>query len=342
MKECLDGLVGLSRTDCECYNALPPEVKESSLNLFVDELEGIDLELIKNALSCGEELGETFESEYEKAVNLFETDLQVGISENFKQKLKPFVGKIGEVKYSSGVSVGTIAGLKLETKFVEGASIVIKSIKLFFQAPGTVTLKVYKNDEELEDLEQEIVVEAGTTVYEVPEPFNLPIVENGMRNDYYLVYETTGLSPYNNKTSCSCAGVEHVRSKFLVAKGVKGTDIDSLSTDGYAYGLSLDAVISCSIDNLICEFLVDNTFLRYTGQAIWYKLGVLTIEALFASRQINFDTFSDREYLYGRKSKFDKNYRNIVQWLSENTTINNSNCFVCNSNKKVTVGKILL
>lgn len=342
MKECLEGLVGLSRTDCECFSSLPEAVKESSLNLFVDELEGIDLQVIENALNCGDDLGDDFETMYENAVNLFEVDLQVAISETYKQKFKPYIGKAGELKYSKVVSTSALGGIKLDTNYVDGASIVVKAINLLFNASGTVTLKVYKNDEELEDLEQEIVVASGKTTHTLPTPFNLPIVENGIQNDYFFVYETAGLQPYDNKTSCGCSGVEQLRGKFLTVRGVTGSDIDNLATNSYAYGISLDLVVSCSIDNLLCEFMVENTFMRMAGQALWYKLGVLTIESLFASRQINFDTFSDREYLYGRKSKFDKNYKNIIAWLADNTTINSSNCFVCNPINKSIVGKILL
>src|SRR5690606_30767517 len=99
MKECLSNIVGLSRTECDCYEISGP-LKSSSLNLYVDELEGIDLVLIKNALRCGEELEENFRTLFKNAVNFFESDLQVAIAENYKQKYNPFVGRIGEYKYS--------------------------------------------------------------------------------------------------------------------------------------------------------------------------------------------------------------------------------------------------
>jgi len=341
MKECLEGLVGLSRSECECYTIEYPEIKKSSLNLFLDEHEGIDLELIKNALSCSELLHTNFKTLYENAVNFFESDLQVAIAENYKQKYKAFVGRVGELKYSGVANTMALVGLMLETKYVDGASIILNSVNLFFNNTGSITLQIYKNDVLMED-EFVIEIEAEKTFYELESPLSLPIVENGIRNDYYIVYNPNTMQPFKNNVSCGCSGVEQVRGKFLTAKGVRGTDIDNLTKDSFAYGMSLNVSISCSIDNLLCGFMLDDTYNRRAGMALWYKLGVLVIGKLFSSREINFDTFSDREYLYGRRSHFDKQYRNIILWLSENTTISNSECFICDSKKVMTMGKNLI
>lgn len=340
MKTCFEGLVGLSQSECECYT-VDAELKESSLNLFVDELEGIDLQLIQNAIKCGEDLSQNFEKLQNNAFNFFQSDLQVAIADSYKQNYKPFTGKLGETKNSATIPSGSFIGLKLDTKHVEGAAIILNSINLFFYNSGTVTLQVYKNDELLDD-EYIIEVTPGTTKHTLTTPLILPIYENGIKNEYYFVYDGTGLQPMNNKVSCGCQGVEQLRGKFLTLRGVYGTSIDNYTTKDYAYGLSLNVSISCSIDNMLCDFMMDDTFNRRAGMAIWYKLGVLMIEKLFASREINFDTFSDREYLYGRRNKFEKNYKNIILWLSENTTIDNSNCFVCDSTKTMTMGKNLI
>ncbi len=341
MKSCFEGLVGLSQLECECFTVAAAQ-KESSLNLFVDDLEGIDLELIQNAIGCGDTLEQSFDKMYGSAVNFFESDLQVGISENFRQKNKAYIGKIGETKFSSPISTSTYVGMKLKTNHVDGASIVVNSINFYFNNTGEIILQVYKNDELL-STEYTIPIVAQSTNYPLPEPLILPIVENGIRNDYYFVYAVGTMQPMNNKTSCSCSGIEEVRSKFLTAQGVKGPTFEDLDIDSnYAYGMSLNVLISCSIDNLVCGFMDDDVFLRRTGMALWYKMGVLFIEKVFASRKINFDTFSDREYLYTRKKKFESNYSNLVMWLSENSRITESNCFICDTRKVMTMGKNLI
>lgn len=342
MKPCFNGLVGLSELECECFEIADESLKSSKLNLFVDDLEGIDLQLIQNAVGCGEELGTSFERMYKSAVNFFESDLQVAIGENYKQKNKTYTGKIGETKYTGIVQTSIYAGLKLKTQHVEGAAIVISSIGLFFNNTGTIVIEVYKNDEKLsQDYTIEITQEKQN--FNLPSPLILPIVENGIRNDYHFVYQVGAMQPMNNKSSCGCSGVETLRSKFLTAQGIKTNSLAEFTTDNsHAFGLSLNAVISCSIDNLICSFMDEDIYLRRSGMALWYKMGVLMIEKLFASREINFDTFSDREYLYGRKKKFQSNYNNLVMWLSENSRINESNCFICDSTKVMTMGKNLI
>ena len=344
MKECLTGLVALSQSNCECYNLeLTPELKTSSFGLYIDDLEGIDMELIKNAIGCGDTLLTNFNKIYASSVIHFESDLQVAISESFRQRFKPYNGRIGEKKYDRPLATQPLVGLKLDTENVDGASIVIKSLDLYFNAAGTINLQVYKNEEHLTNLDIAIDVVEGKTFFEFPNPIKLPIVESGVRNDYYFVYAPGALLPMNNKLSCGCAGIETIRNKFLKPYGVKGTSFETLTTDpNYAYGISLNALISCNVDNMLCDFTLEDMFHRRVAMAIWYKLGVLTIEKLFSSRDINFDTFSDREYLYTRKKKFESNYKNIILWLSENTNIQNSDCFICNSQNRMTMGKILI
>ncbi|MGG5486259.1 hypothetical protein [Gaetbulibacter sp. PBL-D1] len=342
MKYCYENLVGLSRTECDCYE-VDEALTKSTQGLWLDELEGIDMEVIKNALKCGEELSDNFEKIYNNAINFLESELQVEISNHYQQKHKAYVGRIGERKFSQTLATSTYSGLKLDTKHIEGASIIVKKVMLYFANTGTLTLEVYKNGEKLDD-DYEITIDAvGGVVHELESPLILPIVENGEKNEYMFVYETGSLQPYNTKTSCGCSGVESVRKKYITPVGVKGATIEGLdNVSNYSFGLSLDVVISCSIDSLICDFLVDSVFERRFAMALWYKMGVLTIEDLFASRDINFDTFSDREYLYGRKRKFEKNFSSLVMWLAENSTIHNSNCFVCNTQKKVSMGGKLI
>lgn len=344
MKECLTGLVALSQSDCECYNDdLTPELKKSSFGLFLDDLEGIDMELIKNAVGCGDTLSANFEKIYNSSVIHFESDLQVAITDGFKQLYKPYHGRVGEKKYDKPIAVQPLNGLKLATNYVEGASIIVNSVDLYFNGDGNITLQVWKNDEHLEDFDENIAVENGKTHHEYTTPLNLPIVENGVQNEYYFLYAPGALLPMNNKSSCGCSGIENVRSKFFKPYGVKGSSFESLTNDSnYAFGISLNVVVSCSIDNMLCDFTYNDTWYRRLAMALWYKQGQLMIEKLFASREINFDTFSDREYLYTRKKKFESNYKNIILWLSENTDIQNSNCFICNSQNKITKGKILI
>lgn len=341
MKPCFENLVGLSRSECDCFDEIDESLKRSKLSLWLDEHEGVDLQLIQNAIQCGDDLENNFEKIYSNAVNFLESDLQVAISESFKQRNKAFIGMVGETKFDKPIATSPMVGMKLKTQNVDGASIVVNSVGLFFDNVGNINLQVYKNDQKLGEFPIEITSKRQTFTF--PTPLNLPIVEHGIRNEYYFVYEVGTMQPMNNKSSCGCQGVETVRSKFLVPQGVKGGSFATLGVDAaYSYGLSLNVIVSCSVDSLICGFMTDSTFERRAGMALWYKMGVLLIEKLFASRDINFDTFTDREYLYTRKKKFESLYTNLVLWLSENSKINESNCFICDTTKVMRMGKILI
>lgn len=341
MKQCFEGLIGLSQLSCDCFD-VDNDLKSSKFGLFLDELEGIDLQLIQTALKCKSELGTNFESIYSRSVNFFESDLQKNISDLYSQRHRPYIGRVGEKRATQSLSTDNVSGIKLNAQNVEGASIVINSLSLYFLNTGTLTLQVFKNGEQFGN-DIVIQIEANKTSYSINEPIKLPLVEHGIINEYFIVYDSTNLIPLNNKNSCGCSGIESLRSKFIKPQGVSGSDVDNLEVNNtYAYGLSLNVMISCDIDNLICDFMLEGVFERRAALAIWYKMGILTIEELFSSREINFDTFSDREYLYGRKNKFTKEYNSLVYWLANNTNIKNSNCFVCDSAKVMSMGKNLI
>lgn len=342
MKDCFEGLIGLSQSECDCYDGEIIDGRKSSLGLYVDEHEGIDLELIQSSIGCGDTLLKVFDRLYDNAVNFFESDLQVAISQNFKQRYSPYIGRIAEKTFTKPLDQHVLSGLMLETKNIDSASIVVKSLSLYFDSIGDIHLSIYKNSELIEGPITISVID-GSTVHTFPTPLNLPISQNGLKNDYYFMFTSDGPVPMNNKSSCNCQGIEASRGKFLKAKGVYGTNFNNLKVDNtYAYGISMDATISCSIDSLLCNFMVDSLFNRRSGIALWYKMGALLIEEVFASRNINYDTMSDREYLYGRKNKFNKEYRELVLWLAENSIINNSNCFVCDTRKTLRMGKNLI
>lgn len=343
MKQCLDKLVGLSRTECECIE-VGSELRESKYNLFVDELEGIDLELISNSLGCGEELEDNFEKMYEAAASFFETDLQVELGIHYKQKHQPYHGRIGEQKYSGALNVSEqLLGLRLNTKKITGATAVIKEILLYFNATGQINLKVYQGKDTLLKEYTGINVVNGTTTFTPPEPLVLPMTSYGRSEEYYLVYELpSGLKPMNNSVKCGCHGIEDLRGVFLTPSGIKGTDLYDFKTDIHAMGISLNASIGCSIENNLCEIIEPELILRKTAIALWYKMGVLTLEKLFGSREINYDTLSNGQYLYTRKKKFESLYKSIIQWLGENAEMKDSDCFMCNTKKQMSIGKILI
>lgn len=340
---CLEKLVGLSQSECECFD-IDPELKESKSGLYLDEQEGIDLELITNSLGCGEELEKAFEKIYKNAVNFFQTDLQVELGNHYKQNHSPYIGRIGEQKYSGPLTkvTETFLGLKINTKKIEGASAVINKILLYFNATGTINLKVYQGKDTLLK-EYSINVVNGSTSFTPPEPLVLPLTNYGYSEDYYFVYDLPdGMKPMNNDVKCGCHGIESIRGVFLTPSGIKGTSLLNYNADSHAMGISLDASIGCSIENIICDLIVPDTIKRKVAIALWYKMSVLTLDAVFGSREINFDTLSNGEYLYTRKKKFESLYKAVIEWLGENIDMQTSDCFICNSSKQMVVGKILI
>ncbi len=342
IKECFKNLIGLSRIDCDCFDGIKPELKKSELALYLDEHLGVDLKLIENTLGCGEDMQTDFLKIYATAVNFFEGDLQVAISENHQQRFKPYYGTIGRNNYSSPIAKNKpVQGVKITAKPLEGASMVIDSINLFFSSAGIVRLKLYKNTAELASFE--IEVQLGVTTFSFPEPLNLALYENANPVEYLFVYDTTDLKPLENTIFCgSCGNTDTTRKNFIEVAGVAGTDIHNLNSTNAAYGLSINTTISCSIQNMICPAMKDELFKRRAGMAVWYKMGQLFLGKVLRTRNINFDTLTNREQIIKDEAILKNNYKSLVTWLAENSEIKQSECFVCHPEQHISVGKILL
>lgn len=52
MITCLDTVIGLSRTVCNCYEDQPADYDVSDSGLYIDELEGLNLQIAGGAADC--------------------------------------------------------------------------------------------------------------------------------------------------------------------------------------------------------------------------------------------------------------------------------------------------
>ncbi|MDM1396067.1 hypothetical protein HX049_02585 [Myroides odoratimimus] len=343
IKECFRELVGVTRTECDCIE-VDSLVKKSKLSLYIDEHKSLSLKLIQDVLGCGEEIESEFKKTYSNAVNFFESDFQVAISENHKQKYKPYRGSIGKLNYSTpSNNKSAFKGISIKGKPLEGASIVIDSITLFFNKEATIELKVYKNNIEIESYP--ITVRLGATVYQLDKPLNLPLFDSEMQNTYVIGYSHLheDLKPLENLVTCgTCGNIDHVRKNFVDVSGVYGNDVYSTSNSTDAFGISINTVISCSILDMICPAMQDELFQRRAGMALWYKIGEMMLGKALASSNINFNIMSNREQMAKDEAILKNSYKSLVSWLAENSDIKNSECFICDPEKTMTVGKILI
>ena len=110
--------------------------------------------------------------------------------------------------------------------------------------------------------------------------------------------------------------------------------------NNFAHGFSLDVEIKCDTGRLICrEFDSQNKIAVASAWANLYKAGELLIEKILSSSEITRFTLMNREYLYGKRNNYKKEYEMRIQYLAYEIDVTRGDCFIC-QNRDFFVGNV--
>lgn len=355
--DCLDDVIGLSRTECECFEV---PTAESQSGLFLDEIEGLDLVGISSAADCtAGDVWDLMRKSREQAILAFKTDLAAKLATTYKQSRKTFRGNIGRDAVTGNESVDSITGLRMLFSPVKNGVFIVKRIGLLFAQTGTLNLKIYNNVDQDPIYEYNgLETQANRIKWNtLDEPISLPMYDTVPDYlQYFFVYEDPGFAPKNNKLTCGCgpaiAAISFCCTKpnfnlsmnderftwnqWAEVTGVKGASIDAIRdadstfTD-LAYGLLIDGEMKCNMKDISCNDLdFDNSEIALvTAYAIRYRAGQFLIDNILASGNINRYTMLDRERMYGKKNSYAKEYATRIDWLTENIDWRSTGCLSC-------------
>ena len=354
---CLDKIIKLSRTTCECVNA-PVGANEGLSEVYLDELEGITLDGLSGTENCEQnDIWSLMDRARTNAILQFKTDLLSCIGVNFQNRRKNYTGVIGETNFNSTLNFSqNKAGIVLRPYEVVGANYELKRIGLMFNATGPITIDVYSN----EDLAVPIASYSMTTTanalqyVDLETPLILPLwSERVTQLQYFFVYTLDGsLMPKNNKSDCGCGRQTSAVSykSWTSVHGVRGSDTSSLLNFGTSKelnGLVLDGSFTCDKTRLICsdnyplDFEHDERAMNM-AYAVRFKAGQMLVQSILDSSNINRYTLLGREALYGKRNSYEKKYNDWISWLCENTEITNTDCLICKPNPNYSLGNIIL
>ena len=356
---CLENIIKLSRTNCNCFPQGSPAVNisDGQTEVYLDELEGLNLSILTGAADCEEgNIWEMMVKARENAIYQFQSDLMSCIEDNYIAKRPNYSGYIGELAHNSSLSITeTTAGIVVRFPRIVGGKLKLRKIGLIMNAALAISVSIYNND-----LNQTTpigtytinslanAVNFGTLVT----PLELPLWSNSVNNlEYYFVYNVSGFQPRNNKTVCvPCSGgVKNVVwANWLTVTGIKGngTDYASYRNTAEINGLVLDAELTCNGSRVICsdEYPLDfenNGKARQMAYAVRFKAGALLIDDILSSPQINRYTMMDREALYGKRNHYRAKYEEWIKYLCANTPIINNDCWICKPSGLISRGTIL-
>lgn len=363
-QDCLDNIIGLSRTTCPCF-ALSTD--ESKSGLYLDELEGMSLKLAESLDDCENgSLWDILNRARENATKDFKSYLMAALMERNKFKRQPFSGVIGSEKFKNNLAqTKTFAGLRIYCTNIIGGTIRIKRIGLVFDSNSTFDIEIRSNLNDDVIATYTVTSQANRLAwFNLPAPLNLEMNQNSFENpQYYITYQTVGKQAKDITAGCGC-GSGHYKyywntsnpifksyekdrwAEYIMLTGTEGDDIserENWGTSNYLQGLILDAEFRCRVNDLICKEELDfegNPLAIVMAHAIRLRAGSLVNDSILAMTSPNRITMTDRERLMGKKNTYLKEYKDRVAYLAENINIQANDCLICNDFGDVIKGGI--
>jgi hypothetical protein len=351
--DCLENIIGLSRTDCDCPNlaAVSGEsgIENTSLSgLYLDELEGMNLDMIAAANDCARgSLWERMDRSVSNAKIAFRSDLLGCIGKEYRPRRTPWKGQLGQGSYTSTLNLNTAtAGVRLSPQIIRSGFLMLKRIGVLVNATTDVTVKVYSNENGSTELgSYTISAIANTLTWGTisPAPLELPMWDvnsacNGYSLKYYVVMELDGFQPKNNKKDCGCGGVKRDYLPWLDITGTKGdvitTAAESMTQTTELNGIVLDIETKCKQSELICSDYMgldyeEDGLAMQMAYAIRFKAGALLMDELLSTNQINRETMMNREAMMNYKTVYQNSYNEWIGFLCSTIDVGNNDCLVC-------------
>lgn len=355
MEDCLKNIIKLSRTTCDCVSeGKPDDFNEGQSEVYLDELEGINLKMFDGAEDCSTGgLWELMEWAREEGTKQFKADLLSCIGTNYEPRRPAYSGLIGQSSFTGSLALTqSIAGIKIAFPQIYGGAMKIKRIGLAMNSSVPITVNVFNNDANQTTPIASYVINssANQLIYAtLSTPLELPMwSQNVNRLEYYFVYDRSGsLQPKDNKTDCGCGGVPPGWKHWILPYGIQGDTISNVlfTTSNRLNGIMLDVDFRCEASRLICsdEYPFDfnnNGWDMQIAYAIRWKAGALLLQKMLDSTQLNRYTMMEREKTYGMRNHAIKMYNDFITYLCDNKQIA-SGCLMCKNNPNFHMSHVL-
>ncbi len=275
--DCYNSIVGLTRTDCDCYANMPDSAADSLSGLYIDELVGMSF--VQSMTNCenGDDLFLNMEKARDNAITFFQADTNALLLKDFRMRRNPFKGGIGRNVAVSGQlpAVGNYAGVRFYCNNIKGGVLQIKNIGTLFADTGVVELTVYNNSGEVVE-----TISLNTTAnLHTQNPVTLELPLHSDYNDhmeYFFVYKVDAANmPKLNDIKCNCGSFKpkfdckhpyfdkrhdtaYGWADWLMVGGLNSAALPDFtdcgcSTNNLMYGLTFGVELRCKIGEVLCQ-----------------------------------------------------------------------------------------
>jgi len=379
LENCLKNLVGLSRSDCSCFDTdRPTDFNTSYSGLYISD--GLSLKVTDSAADCEQGgVWDILQTSRDRAINEFTMDYMHGIEARYGDKYTPFYSSnhkdrfIGKKNISSAFvsPISDFAALRLDPKCIKGGILTIEGVELALRdiaIPTTVEVNLFSS----EDLSNPIDVVSikltsiNTFTYEAfSTPFQIDLSDSDFDNgeiNYFLAYKIPSGSKIPRTKiydGCNCSKGSKIKynpwAQYLDAYGVSSDEFSNLDrakyTNSFTMGLRVKATASCNKITWLCELANDFNELMTLGdkdfkyasdlaQIINVRAKEIVLDTVLRSPNINRLTMFAKDGVRDLRNRYRKQYAEYLQWFLQYMPLHRNDCLTCHNNRNVSKNTI--
>lgn len=332
--DCLNTLIGLSQTDCACYDTPPDTTSDSGL--YIDEARGFNLDLIKGNDCKDGNIWEILEKARTSAIQALEMDLRKCLLMDKSDRYSNCSGQFISSKLKGTASTNDFVAVKIDPHGIEGLQLNITKLGLLVSTAGTVNWFVYSSEDFTTPIASgsQAVVPSGMNLFDVD--VCLDLGDKCEYYDYYIVIEKNGVATKSNQIWCRpCNGGEQCTSKFYGKCGISGNDINQIESwtnhGNYANGIIYVGDIVCDVD--LCDYLVSkkNPMYMWIATALQLKAAEIAYYNVINSGDFSRFTTLNMDCLSGQLVDYKTWYEENINYICQELGKQNHPCLTCDS-----------
>lgn len=370
MLSCLENVIGLADTTCDCWDDSKPvdfaTLNASSSGLYIAQNDTIPVNWAASGSDCSTgSIWDMLLHSRTKAIRQFLSDYLAQIQATKQQRFKPF-DRIGDDYYrSAGIVKNTVLGAYLEPYCIRGGKIIVESVDLAFYSgvvgSTPVTIDVYSSLDLATPLDSAVATVTANKQYakatfSTPLTIDLGAIRTDLNEKIYFVYSLpVGFTPVSNNTEKGCGcnnGTKYRDNPYLAVTKVAGVQSDTVANLGGANyvtgemnGLVINAKWECDYYTWLCDLAQDPTAptsgsrlllgmaLADTLQA---KSMMILIDSILTSGRINYYTMVlDANVLYAKHKHYEQIYSQGIANLTYYIPTDVTDCLLCRDNKQL-------
>ena len=353
--DCYENIVGLSRTNCECYE-IPSDAETSLSGLYIDELTSLSFISAINDCENNNDVWEQLAKSRQIAIATFQADVNALLMKHHRLRRANFKGSIGRAIAKNNITqtTGEYYGVRIYCANVKSGYIKINRIGAMFKSTGALDLLIYNNLGEL--IESITLNTTANTINQNTVSIELPLHSDYVENlEYFLIYQSGANKCMGNDLKCNCGGFKatyntlqpyflqpvldrnYMWAQWVMVGGFHSASLPdfsscSTSSNNYMYGLTFDVELKCSVNEVLCADGLDfesNNLAGAMALAIQYKSGATLARWIVNSGKLNRFTMINTEQLLEDIKEWDSLYNSMTTFIADEADTSVNDCLVC-------------